>query len=56
MIKKPQYRGGQGSSMGCSDIGKIIVIIIIIIIIICPQKRWRKRTDADRRSLHNRTY
>jgi hypothetical protein len=21
-----------------------------------PQKRWRKRTDADRRSLHNRSY
>jgi hypothetical protein len=22
VIKKPQYRGGQGSSMGCSAIGK----------------------------------
>jgi hypothetical protein len=24
--------------------------------LLCPQKRWRKGTDADRRSLHNRKY
>jgi hypothetical protein len=34
----------------------MMMIMIIIIIIIITQKRWRKRTDADRRSLHNRSY